>query len=556
MSCQHLVEMFYQQVLRLGSRTALKYRKNGMFVDCSWNHYANNVSALAAGLRQQSVKPGDRVAILSENRMEWLISDLAVLSMGGVDVPIHTTSSSEQIAFQLAHSESRVLLVSNQLQVDKVLPILDQVPDLEFVIPFDNIVFPCRDRQMVSWSKLIQQGRGVADCDMQMWRDSCAPLRADDLATIIYTSGTTGEPKGVMLTHGNLFSNAQSMARVAPYCDQDVVLNWLPYSHVYARTVDHYLHVVVGSTLCVCAELDEIGEDLEVLKPTVLTAVPRYFEKVWSAFQPLDQTERNEALREYFGPRMRWLTSGGAPLSGQIAEAFMDAGIPIMEGYGLTETSPVIAFNRLEKFKIGTVGLTLPEVQVRIAGDGEIMTRGPHVMKGYWRNEQATSEAIDVDGWLRTGDVGELDEEGFLTITDRKKDLIVTSTGKNIAPQYVERLLMNSPVIDQACVFGEGRPFLVALIVPDWESLPGNYEMSDFIEQDISRKSWLEIMSLYEREVKHAMDVVSHSEKVRKWRLIARPFSLEKGEVTSTMKLRRRKIEDNWKREIEQLYRS
>ena len=234
----------------------------------------------------------------------------------------------------------------------------------------------------------------------------------------------------------------------------------------------------------------------------------------------------------------------------------MDAGIPIMEGYGLTETSPVIAFNRLEKFKIGTVGLTLPEVQVRIAGDGEIMTRGPHVMKGYWRNEKATLEAIDVEGWLRTGDVGELDEEGFLTITDRKKDLIVTSTGKNIAPQYIERLLTNSPVIDQACVFGEGRPFLVALIVPDWESLPGNYEMADFIEQDISRKSWLEIMSLYEREVKHAMNVVSHSEKVRKWRLIARPFSLEKGEVTSTMKLRRRKIEDNLKKEIEQLYKS
>lgn len=555
MSSQNLCELHRHMAERMGPRIALRHKQNGLFCDLSWQNYRQQADQAAAGLISLGVQAGDRVAILSENRFEWLIADHAILSCGAADVPLHAPLAAAQVEYQVGHSESRGIIVSGQCQADKVFAVLDSLPLLEFLVSFEPITAPAECRlKLLTWDGLKHRGcqAGTGGRDEIARRE--AAITGSTLATIIYTSGTTGNPKGVMLSHNNLLTNAAGTGKISFLEPEDLLLSWLPYSHIYARTVDHYLMTWAGVTVALAESIETLVSDMRAVEPTWLTAVPRFYEKVWNSVAELPPTERDDRLRRIFGPRLKQLTSGGAPLPQHVCRAFHAAGLPLLEGYGLTESSPVISFNNTESFKIGTVGRTIENVEVRIADDGEILTRGPHVMQGYWKNPAATAETIR-DGWLHTGDVGKLDEDGFLSITDRKKDLFVTSAGKNIAPSELERLLTSDPFIDQAVVYGDGRHFISALIVPNEASLKAEAQKLG-CEWDVADGfvTTLELVEFIQSRIDSVMQVVSQPERVKRCLLLERPFQLAADELTATMKVRRRHILAKYERELAALY--
>lgn len=555
MSDRNLCELHRRMSRRLGPRVALRFKRDGLFHDLSWTDYRAQADRAAAGLIELGVQPGDHLAILSENRVEWLIADHAILSCGASDVPLHAPLAPAQVEYQVGHSESRGIIVSGQSQADKVFAVLDKLPKLEFLISFDPVLAPrgCRLR-LLTWDGLQQRGWSAGQAARAEIARREAALSGQDLATIIYTSGTTGNPKGVMLTHDNLLTNAAATAKISFLEPDDLLLSWLPYSHIYARTVDHYLTTWAGITVALAESIETLVANLAEVQPTWLTAVPRFYEKVWNSVEAQPSEQRAESLRKLFGPRLKQLTSGGAPLPRHVCEAFHAAGIPLLEGYGLTESSPVISFNHTDAFKIGSVGRPIEGVEVRLADDGEILTRGPHVMRGYWKNPEATAETIR-DGWLHTGDVGRIDHDGFLYITDRKKDLFVTSAGKNIAPSELERLLTSDPLIDQAVVYGDGRHFISALIVPnaallrsEAEQLGCGWQVSDGF---ITTPALIEFI---QARIDALMQVVSQPERVKRCLLLEQPFQLAADELTATMKVRRRHILAKYERQLAALY--
>ncbi len=538
---------------RLGPRVSLRFKRFGLYQDLSWSEYRHQADLAAAGLLSLGIKTGDRVGILAENRHEWLIADIAILTAGAADVPLHAPLTSPQCAYQLDHSGVRGLIVSGQAQLAKIEAVRDQLPHLEWVVSFDPVQSTQRP-SVLNWHGLMQRGRSFLAANPPAVADRERSLTRDDLATIIYTSGTTGRPKGVMLTHGNLVANVEGTVASAEIGEQDILLSWLPYSHIYARTCDHYTTIFAGSTLCLADSIETLLVNLAEIRPTDFTSVPRFYEKVWSAVEALPVADRGERLRRIFGPRVRRLSSGGAPLPKHVAQGFFDAGLPLLEGYGMTESSPVISFNRLDALKVGSVGKALANVEVRISDDGEILTRGPHVMRGYWNDPEATARTI-IDGWLYTGDVGVIDESGYLTITDRKKDLIITSGGKNIAPSELERLLTSDPTIDQALVYGDGRPFVAALIVPNLPMLAEKARDLGCqldIRDDLIRGA--EIRAFVADRIAALMETVSKPERVKAFLLLGRPLQAESDEVTATHKVRRRHVLAKFERELEALY--
>lgn len=546
-----LCGMHRAQCRCFGDRVALRYVADGLYHDVSWTSYRRQADRAAAGLISLGVQAGDRVSILSENRVEWLIADHAVLSTGSADVPMHAPLSAKQVAYQVGHSEARGIIVSGQAQADKIYEVLDELPALEFLISFDPIE-PRSDRlQTLTWQGLIHC---ADESGLQAVAERETTLNGSTLATIIYTSGTTGNPKGVMLTHGNLLQNAVSTAKISYVVTADQLMSWLPYSHIYARTVDHYLTSTAGLTVVLAESVETLLDNMKTVQPNWLTSVPRVYEKVWHSVATLSPEDRKNALWSVFGSNTRQLTSGGAPLPKYVAEGFYEAGLPLLEGYGLTETSPVISFNSIEDFRFGSVGKPLPGVEVRISDEGEILTRGPHVMQGYWKNPEATAETI-VDGWLYTGDVGRLDEDGYLFITDRKKDLFVTSAGKNIAPAELERLLGRDEYIDQAVIYGDGRQFVSALVVPAFDKLAEVVsERGCDIDSDGEFISAPELISFLDERVSTVMEQVSNPERVKKCLYLARPFQVEDEELTATLKVRRRHIIARYEDKLAALY--
>ncbi|MEK6236281.1 MAG: long-chain fatty acid--CoA ligase [Planctomycetales bacterium] len=540
---------------RLGPRTAIRHKRHGRYRDLSWSEYRRQADGAAAGLLELGIRGGDRVAMLSENRREWLIADHAVLSTGGVTVPLHAPLSPTQVQYQISHSDARGIIVSGQEQADKVARVINDLPNLEFLISFDPIDSAV-SLKTLTWDGLIHRGRRANDGVQDELREREASLSWQDPATIIYTSGTTGNPKGVVLSHGNLLTNAAATLRIADSHPGDALLSWLPYSHIYARTVDHYLTTLAEAVLCLGESVETLLVNLAETQPHGMTAVPRFYEKVWSKVESLPPDHRAAVLRKIFGPRLRNVTSGGAPLPKHVCEGFFEAGIPLLEGYGLTESSPVICFNRLDAYRVGSVGKAVPGVEVRIAGDGEILTKGPHVMQGYWKNDDATAATM-TDGWLKTGDVGFLDDEGFLTITDRKKDLLITSGGKNISPSELERLLAGDVHIDQAVAYGDGRAFVVALLVPSFPHLEAKArELGVEIETTGEFITTGGLMEFYETRVQAVMEAVSQPERVKRILLLARPFQLEADELTATLKVRRRHIIEKYASQLSALYES
>jgi len=593
MAYQSLAEMFIDVCQKYPDKTGMMYKDKGEYKSITFSEIRDTTFKLAAGLNSLGVKKGDRVLILSENRKEWAFSDYANQLLGAITVPIYATLLPRHIEFIINNCEGKVIVLSGTHQLEKIQEIRDKLPHLEHLILIDGEA----PEDVLGWDDVQKKGDEVLQQNPDLLKQTSAQVKRDDLASIIYTSGTTGVPKGVMLSHGNFLSNVEGAMEVIPVDHRDTFLSFLPLSHVFERMAGHFLAFHVGATIAYAESIETVAENLQEVHPTIMTSVPRFFEKVYA--RVMESLEEGSALkkkiflwaievgrqalvykqkglplkgmlkrkhnianklvysklRERVGGNIRMFISGGAPLSREINEFFNAAGLTLLEGYGLTETSPVISVNRLNNFKIGSVGLPLPNVEVKIADDGEILTKGPHVMKGYYKNEEETRETIDPDGWLHTGDIGYLDKDGFLYITDRKKNIIVTSGGKNVAPQAIENLLITSRYIEQSVVIGDKRKYCSALIVPNMENLKAFASEKGITytdEDDLLQHS--EIIALIRQEIDAVSTDLASYETIKKFRLIKTPFSIEAGDLTPTLKVKRNVVEQKYKELIDEMY--
>jgi long-chain acyl-CoA synthetase len=588
-----LNQLFFDAVSKFNRPDALQAKVGGAYRPISHAEVAERVRHAARGLSSLGVRRGDRVAILSENRPEWAIADFACLTIGLTDVPIYPTLPGDQVAYILKDSGAVAIFVSNKTQAEKIREIRSQLPALKSVIGFDEIP-GLANMSMAELEKRGTQGENRES--IATYREDALTVKPDDLATIIYTSGTTGEPKGVMLSHDNIYSNVEGTRTAIPFDGRDVALSFLPLSHIFERMGGHYLMFATGTSIAYAESIDTVPIDMQNVRPTIVLSVPRLYEKMYARiletaltggflkkkifFWARSVAERwaNEKLagkepgalvaRQYAlaqklvfsklkartGGRLRYFVSGGAPLSPDINKFFFAAGLEILEGYGLTETSPVIGVNTPENFRIGTVGKAIDGVEIRIAADGEILTRGPHVMKGYYNKPDATREAIDPDGWFHTGDIGVL-ENGFLAITDRKKDIIVTAGGKNIAPQPLENKVKTNKYVAQAVMLGDKRKFPSMLIVPNFDQLERWAARRNIIWTDRAQLLRMPtIQAKIEREVNRELEGTAHFEMPKKIGLLEHDFSIERGELTPTQKVKRRAIDKHYKALIDSLY--
>jgi long-chain acyl-CoA synthetase len=567
--------------------------ESGRYVDVSSEEAFRRVRALRQGLKSLGIKPGDKVALLSENRLEWALADLAILCNGSVTVPIYPTLLPDTIGFILKNCEPRAIFVSTAEQARKVHGQRASLPFLQDVIAFEDVDVP----DVMPLAKLLKIGTNIVAENPPEPREDCVPVDGDDLASIIYTSGTTGDPKGVMLTHRNFVSNVLNSMKVLTISTRDRCLSFLPLSHVFERMAGFYTMLYSGVGIAYAESIDTVPRDLQDVRPTIVVSVPRLYEKIYARVlgmalqgsavkkgiffwarrvglehgrrrregEPISPWLRLRArladrlvfrkLRARTGGGLRFFVSGGAPLPPRINEFFYAAGMTILEGYGLTETSPVLTCNTFDHFRVGSVGLALPETEVRIAEDGEILVRGPQVMKGYYGNPEATAEVLASDGWFATGDIGHLDDDGFLFITDRKKDLIVTAGGKNIAPQPLEKHLEGNKYVTQAVCIGDRRPYLSCLLVPNFDSLGVFAAESEIAAED--RSALLarpEILELFQRELARMNEGLPSFNQIKRFALLKDELTLEAGELTPTLKIKRHVIAQKYDSVIDSLY--
>ncbi len=591
-----LNQLFFNAVDRFSSKRAVvRYKADGTWHDITHQELARRVHHAALGLLELGMQPGDRVAILSANRPEWAVADFACLTAQIADVPIYPTLPSSQVAYLLKDSGARAVFVENAEQYAKIAEIREQVASLAHVIMFD-VEEGMEGPGLVSFQEFLQRG-AAAEPDRPNYRQDALSVSRDDLATLIYTSGTTGHPKGVMLSHHNFCSNVVSACQVLPVGPDDSCLSLLPLSHSFERMAGHYVMLHAGVTINYAEGIEQIRQNMQEVKPTVVLSVPRLFEKMYArvlenamaggavkrriffwarrtaekwaglklAKQPVPPTlavKKKLADRLVFsklqaatGGRLRYFVSGGAPLNAEIAKFFYAAGLPVLEGYGLTETSPVISVNSLEQLRISTVGRPLSGVEVQIASDGEILVRGPNVMQGYHNKPDATREAIDPEGWFHTGDIGELDPDGFIKITDRKKDIIVTAGGKNIAPQPIENAIVTNTFVLNAVMIGNRRKFPSILVVPNLDALQQWAKERDLAIP--SPKEFLQqpdVVAKMEREVMGSLRDLASFEMPKKLLLLEHDFTIESGELTPKLSVKRRVVERNYKEQIDKLY--
>ena len=555
-----------------------------------------DVESVALELAEAGIARGDRVAILAENRYEWPVTDLAILSLGAVTVPIYPTLTAEQCRYILEHSEAKAVVVSTAAQLAKLRACAARLPALRTIVTLDPS--PAAGPSERTFESVRARGAELAAREPGSLARNAATLDPAAVATIIYTSGTTGEPKGAMLTHSNIVSNVDAALGVVSLTPSDLALSFLPLCHIFERMAGLYAMLRGGVTIAYAESIDTVAANAIEVRPTVLCGVPRFYEKVharvmeaglkappirralmqWGLKQGTEVARARCAgrqpsaglalmarvadrlvaakIRARVGGRLRFCISGSAPLAAHVIEFFFAIGIPIIEGYGLTETSPVITLNRPGREKPGSVGPPIPGVEVKIGAEGEILTRGPHVMQGYFRNEAATREAIR-DGWFHTGDVGQIEADGSLTITDRLKDLLVTAGGKKVAPQPLEAILKRSRWISEAVLLGDRRPYVVCLIVPDFAAL----------EAEAGARGWSaasrdeliarpEARALYAAEIELLNADLAQFEKVKKFELLNRELSQEAGELTPTLKVKRRVVTQKFSNTIERMYGS
>jgi long-chain acyl-CoA synthetase len=567
-------------------------KKDGAWKSISTAEFETSVRRLSLGFQALGLKPGDRVALLSENRPEWVMADFATLTAGGVTVPVYTSLLPDQIRYIVDDAGATIVVCSDRDLLRKVEVVRSALPSVEHVVLLEGEA----PEGALALADVLDRGKRLEETSPGLFERSAEAVRPGDLASIIYTSGTTGVAKGVMLSHGNFVSNIKSLISVVDFRSTDTALSFLPLSHVLERTAA-FIFIHRGSTIAYAESIEAVAANLVEVRPHVVISVPRLFEKIYArvmdqvlagsrlkraifvwalgtgkkyaakviAREPVPKAlafKRGLAQKLVFskitartGGRMRFFVCGGAPLSRDITEFFYALGLVILPGYGLTETSPVLTGSTFENYRFGTVGKAIPDVELRIAEDGEILARGPNVMMGYYKNEADTREVMK-DGWFHTGDIGRFDGDGFLIITDRKKDIIVTSGGKNIAPQPIESLIQSSPYIANAVVVGSSRRFISALIVPDFDKLESHARAEGIPFRDraeLCRRT--EVIDFLLGEVSRVTPDLASYERVKKIAVLDRDFEMGRGEVTPTLKVKRNIVEQKYVDLIEALYR-
>lgn len=591
-----MAAIFQNQVLKYGDRACVMYKKDGVYTPISWNEMNAMIRKLGAYLISIGIKKGDKVAIFSPNRYEWWVADQAILGIGAVNVPIYATNSAEEAQYVLDHSESKVCFVATEDHLERVLKVKNKCKRLKHLIIFNEL--KKKKPGVITFSEAL--AKGAAYKDQKAFDKRLTSIKLDDLATIIYTSGTTGNPKGVMLTHKNFVSNVrQIMTDYKQYLsDEDIFLSFLPLSHSLERTAGYYMPVVMGATVAFAEDVTTMQQNLQEIRPTIMISVPRLYEKIHAGIlakvaeaPPIKQKLFNAAvataakalpyiceekpmplplrlryrlfdklvyskLKVALGmDRMKFAVSGGAPLSVGDAEFFLGMGIIILEGYGLTETTPVTNANRPGMIKPGSVGPAIHDTDVKIGEDGEILIKGPQVMKGYYKNPKATAEVFTKDGYFRTGDIGTIDEKGRLYITGRIKDIIVTAGGKNISPQNIENSIKNSKYIEQIAIIGDKRKYLSALVIPAFDELEKWAKKKGIAFS--SRKDLIkneEVYKLIGSEIEKYTKQFSRVEQIRKFTLLDAEWTQATGELTPTLKVKRKVIEQKYAAEIESMY--
>lgn len=578
-----------------GSRPALKYRKQGAFVTLTYAAYYERALMVARGLGKVGVKAGDRIAILSENRAGWVIADMGILCARAVSVPIYPTNTPEQIEYMVNNSGATIIFVSGRFQYTKLLKVREAMPKLELVVSFESFLGE-PELPVTTFYQLSEIDSSITPKEKEGIEAAIDRIKPDDMLTVIYTSGTTGVPKGVMLSHNNLLTNTRCLTEQSQAIDKnDTLLSFLPLSHILERTAGYYLTIYNGALMAFADSIEKLPENMVEIRPTIMVCVPRLFEKMYHRIyenahqmpvikrklfhwavdvgkkfieakylhkQPAPWLEFKYSLadrlvfskvRAAFGGNLKLFCCGGAPLDKTINEFFWVIGIPIIEGYGLTETSPALCFNNFEYVRFGSVGIALEQTEFRIAPDGEILVKGPQVMLGYYNDPVATAEAIQ-DGWFKTGDIGHI-EDGFVFITDRKKDMIITAGGKNIAPQPIENELKMDKYVTSAFVYGDRKPYLTALIVPNLDRLLEfakdthihYYDLNDLVMHE-------PVQRLFEQRLADINSRRAPYETIKKFVLLAHDFSIEGGELTPTLKLRRKITYEKYRDRIEDLY--
>jgi long-chain acyl-CoA synthetase len=592
-------QMFVQVTnrYRSSSKAAFMRKVGNAWTPTTYDQLRELVEQFALGLTSLGIQRGDMVAIIAENRLEWVISDFAITAIGAVDVPMYPTLTPPQEAFILNHCKAKAVIVSNKFQLNKILKVRPELASVEYIIVMNDDV-ELNEPNTLHFAEVVRRGASSKSVeDRRVWFEAEAKaVQADDLLTLIYTSGTTGNPKGVMLTNANIVANIEGSADAIPLNETDLLLSYLPLCHAYERTTGYYTVFATEGSIAFAQSIETVAENIREVRPTYMTSVPRLFERIKSRILGMIEKDKpakqrvfwwaqdvgtrmlraKEAgsvspvlraqyaladrlvfskLRERMGGRLKSFISGGAALPKELGEFFIKAGIIIQEGYGLTETSPVLAVSRMDAIEVGTVGQPLFNVHLKIAEDGEILAKGPNMMKGYLNDEEATKAIIDADGWLHTGDIGIINAKGNLQITDRKKSIFVSSGGKNIAPQPIENALSQSRFVDQLLLIGDKRDYCTALVVPDFEylkefatqnglSYPDN---TTLLQSDALLKS-------IQRDIDALQRDFAKFEKVRKFILLDKSFTVEEGEMTPKLSLRRHVIEKKYADKIEQMY--
>jgi long-chain acyl-CoA synthetase len=598
MAHESLARMFWDRVEKSGDRPAQQFKDGGAWKTVTWRQVGDVVREVALGLIALGRQKGEAVALLSSSRAEWAQADMAIFSAGCVTVPIYPSYPPHLIAYVVNDSGAKTLIVEDAAQLAKALEARPKMEGLQQIVVISGHEAPEPSRDVLTWDTLRRLGREAREAHQSTLADRVAATNADDVATIVYTSGTTGPPKGVVQTHGNHLAAVTASGQATPSEEGWVHLLFLPLAHSFAR-LESFLGPHKGLTTAFAENLDKVGENLKEVRPHFICSVPRVFEKVYGrilagveAGSPLKKRIFNwamdvgrevsrrqragqpiagglalkrkladwlvfEKLHAALGGRLRWAVSGGAPLSPDIAEFFHAAGILILEGYGLTETCPALTFNRPSRYKFGSVGQALSGVELKIAGDGEILARGANIAtRGYYKQPEATAEVFEPSGWFHTGDIGRLDDEGFLYITDRKKDLIVTAGGMNLAPQNIENLLKTDPFISQAMVHGDRRPYPVALITLNPEELAKFSREQGILTTDpaVTVKN-PKVVERVGRTVEEKNTQLQSYAKIKKFAILPGDFTQEGGELTPTLKVKRKVVADKYRDALEELYR-
>jgi long-chain acyl-CoA synthetase len=585
--------MLKDRVATYGDRLMMKYKSGGAWREITWNEFNSNVLGLGRALIKMGIEHGDRVAIFSPNSPRWQMADMAVLSIGAADVPLYATITAQQAEYIISDSGSKVIFVGTEDHLKRVMEVKANLPALTKIVTMDNTASDNPD--VITFDDMVKMGE--TEGSAQDFNRRLSAVKPDDLCSIVYTSGTTGNPKGVMLIHDNFLSNIKTVATLVEVSDTEQVLSFLPLSHVLERMSGYYSSIFKGCTISHAESIDTLLVDIGEIKPHWMVSVPRLYEKVHAGVlmniendKPIKQKIFHWALGvgrqvsvlkaahqpipgglnlkskiadklvfskiyELMGGRLRFFVSGGAPLAKEIAQFFHALGVLILEGYGLTETSPVISCNTPDNYRFGSVGRVLPDQQVKIAEDGEILVKGPNVMSGYWNKPEETAEAL-ADGWFHTGDIGEFDDDGYLYITDRKKDLIVTAGGKNIAPQNLENALKMSRYIEQVAVIGDNRKFVSALIVPSFADLDvwGQKQGVPTGDRDKLLKD-PRVLDLIKKEIDEQLKEFDRHERVQKFVLLSEEMTETAGLLTPTLKVRRKEVNQAFSDEIEGMYK-